>query len=229
MNKSAFHKVSYGLYLITSIRGEKMNGQIANTVIQISAEPPTLGISINKENLTHDLIRESGKFAVSILTVATPMTFIGRFGFKSGRDLDKFEGINYKIGQSGVPLVTDYSAAFLEAEVLGALDCGTHTFFWGAVKACDVVSDEEPMTYAYYHSVKGGKEPKTAPTFQVEDKITKEEERMTSYTCNVCGYLYDPKVGDPDGGIKPGTKFEDIPDSWVCPVCGADKSNFSRE
>lgn len=169
MNKSAFHKISYGLYLISSIRGEKMNGQIANTVFQISAEPPTLGISINKQNLTHDFIRESGKFSVCILTIATPMTFIGRFGFKCGRDLNKFEGINYKIGQNGAPLVLDYCAAFLEAEVLGEMDCGTHRLFWGAVKVCDIVSEEEPMTYAYYHAVKGGKEPKTAPTYLAEE------------------------------------------------------------
>ncbi len=229
MNNSAFHKISYGLYLISSMRGEKMNGQIANTVIQVSSEPPTLGIGINKQNLTHDFIKESGKFAVSILTIATPMTFIGRFGFKCGRDLEKFEGVNYKIGQSGVPLIMDYSAGFLEAEVLGSMDCGTHRFFWGEVKACDVLSDAEPMTYAYYHAVKGGKEPKTAPTFQATATKKMEEQKMTRYTCNVCGYLYDPQEGDPDGGIKPGTKFEDLPDNWVCPVCGAHKDEFSPE
>ena len=221
--------ISYGLYLIGSLRGDKINAQIANTVFQISADPPTLGISINKQNLTHDFIRESGKFSVSILTVAAPLNFIGRFGFKSGRDSNKFEGINYRIGQSGVPLVLDYCAAFLEAEVLGEMDCGTHRFFWGAVKACDVVSDTEAMTYAYYHAVKGGKEPKTAPTFLAETTKIREEETMTRYICNVCGYVYDPAEGDPDGGIKPGTRFEDIPDNWVCPVCGADKSNFSPE
>jgi flavin reductase (DIM6/NTAB) family NADH-FMN oxidoreductase RutF/rubredoxin len=233
MNKSAFYKMSYGLYVVSSVSGDRFNGQIANTVFQVTSEPPTLGISINKQNLTHDFIHESRKFSVSVLSIATPLEFIGRFGFKSGREINKFEGIQYKIGQTGVPIMLEHGVAFMEAEVIGEMDCGTHSIFLGQIKDCDLLHDEEPMTYAYYHAVKGGKSPKTAPTYQADgpkpDLTKTKEDKMTKYICSVCGYVYDPQNGDPDSGIKPGTKFEDLPENWVCPVCGADKSNFSPE
>lgn len=228
MNKSAFYKLSYGLYVVSSCSGDKLNGQIANTAFQVTSEPATIGVSINKLNLTNDFIRESKKFSVSILSTAAPMDFIGRFGFKSGRDINKFEGVQYRAGLTGVPIVTEHCVAMLEAEVIAEFDCGTHRIFLGEVKDCDVLNDAEPMTYAYYHAVKGGKAPKTAPTYQAEEPKTKQKEvSMTKYTCDVCGYVYDPAAGDSDASIKPGTKFEDLPEDWVCPVCGADKSNFS--
>jgi flavin reductase (DIM6/NTAB) family NADH-FMN oxidoreductase RutF/rubredoxin len=230
MNKSAFHKMSYGLYVVSSVSGVKLNGQIANTVFQVTSDPPTLGISINKQNLTHDFIRESGIFSVSILSQATPMEFIGRFGFKSGRDINKFEGVGYRTGLTGAPMVLDHAVAVMEGKVVGEMDCGTHRIFLGHVVDCDVLTDEEPMTYAYYHAVKGGKSPKTAPTYQPEEPKSKQKEtKMTTYTCTVCGYEYVPENGDPDAGIAPGTSFEDLPDNWVCPVCGDDKSNFTAE
>jgi len=230
MNKLAFYKMSYGLYVVSSINDGRLNGQIANTVFQVTSEPPTLGISINKKNLTHGFIEKSRLFSVSILSKTTPMEFIGHFGFKCGRDINKFEGVEYKTGQTGAPVVLDNAVAFIEAEVIGEMDCGTHTIFLGQVKECDVLKDEEPLTYAYYHTVKGGKSPVNAPTYQPDEPTFKhKEDAMTRYICSVCGYIYDPEQGDPDSGIKPGTKFEDLPKDWVCPVCGADKSNFSPE
>jgi rubredoxin len=91
-----------------------------------------------------------------------------------------------------------------------------------------MISDDEPMTYAFYREIKGGKSPKTAPTYIQED-FKKEVDKMQKYKCTVCGYIYDPEQGDPDSGIKPGTLFENLPDNWVCPVCGADKSLFEKE
>ncbi|MEW6686025.1 MAG: flavin reductase family protein [Candidatus Edwardsbacteria bacterium] len=96
MNPKTLYKISYGFYVVSSKTGEKLNGQIANTVFQITAEPPTIAVSINKQNLTHQYIQESKVFTVSILLKETPMKFIGNFGFKSGRELDKFKGVNYK-------------------------------------------------------------------------------------------------------------------------------------
>ncbi|MCG6536848.1 MAG: rubredoxin [Syntrophales bacterium LBB04] len=229
MNKSAFYKMSYGLYIVSSLSGKRYNGQIANTVFQVTSEPPTVGISINKLNLTHAFITESRIFSVSVLSIATPLEFIGRFGFKSGRETNKFEGIHYQTGQTGVPIVLEQGVAFMEAEVIGEMDCGTHSIFLGEVKDCDILNNEEPMTYAYYHAVKGGKSPKTAPTYLPDEPKTKEATKVTKYTCSICGYVYDPQKGDPGSGIKPGTNFEDLPEDWACPVCGADKSNFSPE
>ncbi len=225
MNTKTLHKISYGLYVISSKKGERFNGQIANTVFQTTSEPPTIAVSINHKNLTHEFIRESKVFSVSILSKETPLKFVGHFGFRSGRDIDKFKEINYKVGISGAPIVMENTIGYLEAELVDSLDVGTHTVFIGRVIGAEIIEDKEPMTYAHYHKIKGGKVPKTAPTYNEADN-GKETKKMGKYVCTVCGYIYDPEKGDPDSGIKPGTPFEKLPDDWVCPVCGADKSAF---
>ena len=155
------------------------------------------------------------------------MNLIGRFGFRSGREIDKLEGIEYIDGMLGIPCVKESAVAVIEAKVIGELDAGTHTLFLGKIVNTKKLSNEEPMTYAYYHSVKNGKEPETAPTYiKKENKM--EVNNMKKYKCTVCGYIYDPEKGDPDSGIAPGTQFEDIPDDWVCPVCGVSKENFEE-
>jgi len=227
MNLKSLHKLSYGLYVVTSKKGDKLNGQIANTVFQVTSEPPTIAVSINKNNLTWEYIKDSGAFAVSVLCVDTPLSFIGRFGFKSGRDINKFEGINYKFGETGAPIVTDNTVSYLEARVTKEVDVGTHTIFIGEVVAGEVLSELKCMTYEYYHEVKRGTTPKTAPSYVAERK--EEKPKMAKYRCTICGWIYDPEVGDPDGNIAPGIPFEKLPDTWVCPVCGADKTAFEKE
>ena len=223
MNTKALYKISYGVYVVCSVKGGKINGQIANTVIQVASEPPTIAVSINKDNLTHEYIKESGVFTASILCQDTPLSFIGNFGFKSGRDTNKFEGINYKTGTTGAPVVTDYSTAYMEVRITRELDVGTHTMFIGKLVDADVLTEDTCMTYEYYHQVKKGTTPKSAPSY-VEKK--EEKSGMKKYECSVCGYIYDPAEGDPDSGIAPGTAFEDLPDDWVCPICGASKEDF---
>ena len=169
MNVKALWKLGYGIYVVTSKKGSRLNGQIANTVFQVTSEPPTVAVSINKNNLTHEFIKESQVFAASVLCQDTPLTFIGRFGFKSGRDTDKFEGINYKMGETGAPIVIDNVVSYLEAKVVKEMDVGTHTIFVGEVVNADIVSDKACMTYEYYHQIKGGKTPKAAATY-IEEK-----------------------------------------------------------
>ncbi len=231
MNRKTLHKISYGLYVVCSKKGQQYNGQIANALFQVTSEPPTIAVSINKENLTHEYITESKALTISVLSEKTPMTFIGNFGFKSGRDIDKLKNTTYKMGTTKIPIVTDYSLAYIEVKVIDKIDVGTHTIFIGNVIEGDITTDDTPLTYEYYHKVKGGISPKTAPTYSsVVDKIKKTEvKKMDKYVCTVCGYIYDPEKGDPDSGISPGTKFEDIPDDWVCPVCGAGKDDFKNE
>ena len=230
MDLKTLHKVSYGLYIITSTNNDKINGQIANVLFQITSEPARVAISINKQNLTQEYIKKSKVFAASILSVNAPMTLIGNFGFKSGRDIDKFKDINYNIGKTKSPIVTDGSLAFVEGKIIDSIECGTHTIFIGEVVNAEILSDDKPMTYEYYHKVKGGVSPKTAPTYMksIDETVKKEEEKMDKYVCKVCDYVYDPEKGDPDNGIDPGTKFEDIPDDWVCPVCGVGKDLFEK-
>ncbi len=226
MNTKALYSLTYGLFVVSSFKGNKFNGQIANTVIQVCSEPQVIQCIINKNNLTHDYVNNSRVFAVSILARETPLNFIGGFGFKSGRDVDKFAGINFKVGKTGAPIVLDNSLAYLEAKVIAQYDVYTHTIFVGELTDADVIKEGEPITYAYYQQVKRGSTPKSAPSYQPEKK--EEKSKMDRYQCSVCGYIYDPEKGDPEGGIKPGTRFEDIPDDWTCPVCGASKDQFKK-
>lgn len=232
LDPRALWSISYGLYVVTSAAGGRMNGQIANTVIQVSAEPPRLLVAVNKENYTHEFIEASGVFAASVLERETTLAFIGRFGFNSGREMDKLEGISWEEGATGCPLVTQFAVSVMEARVYGRADAGTHTVFLADVVAGKVLKDAPPITYADYHARKG-RAPKAAPTYrgpgagEAEEK--KGEPSMKRYVCQVCGYVYDPAEGDPDSGVAPGTAFEDLPDDWVCPVCGAEKSEFEPE
>lgn len=229
MKLEALWKLSYGMYVVSSIDGEELNGQIANTVFQITSEPPTIAVSINKGNLTHEFIKQSKVFSVSILSVEADMKLIGHFGFKSGRGFNKFENMNYKSGITGAPIVMENTIGCLEAEVTDSLDVGTHTVFIGKVVDAEILSNLEPMTYAYYHKIKGGKSPKTAPTYIAQDnKKNNKEEKMDKYRCTICGYVYDPEKGDPDSGIEPGTPFDKLPDDWLCPICGAGKDVFKE-
>ena len=224
MNREALHKISYGIYILATEFEGKANGQIVDSVFQVTAEPPTVAVSVNKLNLTCEYLLKTEKFSLSILEKNTPMTLIGRFGFKSGRALNKFEGIKLKKGITGMPIVLDNTIAYLEAEVISRLEVGTHIILVGKVVEAELLNNLEPMTYAYYHDVKKGQSPKTAPTY-----IKEEEEQLDKYVCKVCGYVYDPVAGDPDDGVVAGTKFADIPESWVCPICGASKDQFEKQ
>jgi len=230
MNPKALHSLSYGLYIVGSRKGDKINAQIANTVIQVCSEPPTIAVTINKGNLTHEFIKASRVFAVSVLCQDAPLSLIGNFGFKSGRDSNKFDGVNYKLGETKSPIVLEHTVAHMEAKVVNEVDVGTHTIFIGELAAAEVLTEDEPMTYAHYHQVKRGTTPKTAPSYVEDRNVKKEgESKLAKYKCSVCGYVYDPEKGDPESDIAPGTPFENLPDDWVCPVCGASKDEFEKQ
>lgn len=155
--------ITYGLYIVTSVDGEKPNGMIVNTVFQVTAEPPRMAISVNKESLTHEYILKSGIFAAMPLEEATTLPFIGTFGFRSGRTINKFENVRYKLGQLGCPIVLDHTLSYMEVQVQQTVDVGTHTLFIGEVKNAGVIQEKGvPMTYEYYHTVIKGKAPKGA-------------------------------------------------------------------
>jgi flavin reductase (DIM6/NTAB) family NADH-FMN oxidoreductase RutF/rubredoxin len=227
MDLKALYKIGYGVYVVCSKNGDRFNGQIANTLFQVTSEPPTVAVSINKKNLTYEFIKESKIFTASVLCQETPLSFIGHFGFKSGREINKLEGVEYKIGVTGSPVVLENAVSYIEAKVTHELDVGTHTIFIGEVVGADVVSNKASLTYEYYQQVKRGTTPKTAPSYVAPGK-KEEKPNMDKYSCKVCGYIYDPALGDADGGIKPGTSFAELPDTWVCPVCGAPKTEFEK-
>ncbi len=165
IDMKALFSMTYGMYIVSTVWDGKLNGQIANAAMQITAEPKCVTTCINKANLTTDMVKESGVFSISVLEFDVPMTFLGQFGFKSGRDINKFENVNYLTGMTGAPMVTDWSIAVFEARVCHSLELPTHMLFVGEVVSAKFLKEAKPLTYADYHSVKKGKSPKTAPTF----------------------------------------------------------------
>lgn len=161
----ALFSMSYGLYIVSTEFEGKKNGQVANTVMQITADPVCLVTCLNKENYTAELIRKSGILSVSVLEQSVPMTFIGQFGFKCGRNLDKFEGVNYLTGTTGAPMITDWTLSVIEARVEKTVDMSTHVLFVCKAEGAKALKEGTPLTYADYHLLKKGKSPKTAPTF----------------------------------------------------------------
>jgi len=230
LDEESLFSLSYGMCIVSSKSGCKLNGCVVNTVFQITPEPPMIAVSVNRENLTHEYITESRVFTVSILAESTPMPFIGRFGFRTGRDIDKFQRTNYKLGITGAPIILDNVVGFIEVEVTDVIDVETHTLFISKITACGTIDDSKiPMTYTYYRDVKHGRTPRTAATY-IKTKPKPEQKQgakaMKKYRCLMCGYIYDPAAGDPDNGVAAGTAFEDLPDDWTCPECGVGKDEF---
>jgi flavin reductase (DIM6/NTAB) family NADH-FMN oxidoreductase RutF/rubredoxin len=231
MDIEAFFKISYGLYIISTFAGDRKNGYIGNTVFQVTADPPQMAVACNKNNFTGPMLHNSKFFSISVLKQNTRPDILGLFGYKSGRQVDKFERIHYKTGQTGVPIVLEDTIAWFECEKIQEVDLGTHILYVGKVLDNELLErDETPLTYAYYHEVKKGFAPKNAPTYVDQSKLKQDKPKpsgdITRYQCAACDYIYDPAQGDEANGIAPGTAFGDLPDGWFCPVCGATKKEF---
>lgn len=232
MNLDAFFKLSYGIYIVSSVDGNHMTGHISNTVFQVTAKPAKFAIATNKDNLTTEYIKKSQVFSISVLEQNVDLEFLGPWGFKSGRDENKFASINYIKGSTGAPIITDKTVAWFECKVTDTIDTGTHIMFIGELIDYDLLQENAtPLTYDHYRSVIKGISPKNSPTFLGDHEEKPKEEVLAptskqQYQCIVCGFIYDPEEGDPDSGIPPGTEFEDIPEDWMCPVCGVTKQDF---
>jgi flavin reductase (DIM6/NTAB) family NADH-FMN oxidoreductase RutF/rubredoxin len=245
MKFKAFHKLSYGLYLIASEHEGKKSGYIANTVFQVTSNPPQVAISCHKDNFSTQIILDSGAFSVSVLKKEVNMKIIGEFGFMSSTEINKFSGINFIKGQSGVPIVMDSSVAWFDCKVVQSIDLGSHYLMIGEVIDSDILSDDEPLTYQYYREKYKMFSPKNSPTYIEKSKLNEDiqsiivEEKADEtdvtlfdgkrYICAICGFVYDPEEGDPSMGIAPGTSFEQLPESYRCPICNAGKEYFKEE
>lgn len=226
MNLDALFALSCGMYVVSAQHAGEINGCIVNALVQVTAFPPQVVVSINKESRTLSLIKQSGYFGVSVLDQDTPLQVIGLFGFRSGKDTQKFSQVRHFFGKTGVPILSEHVVAYVEAKLIRSMDAGTHELLLGEVVETEFLNAETvPMTYGYYRDVKGGKVPRTAATYKGEDMQPGEIER---YRCKVCGYIYDPRFGDPDSGIPAGTRFADLPEDWVCPICGVGKDQFEK-
>ncbi len=224
-------KISYGLYLVSTEHKGKKNGYIANTVFQITSQPARFAISCHKDNLSSELINASKRFAFSILDKDVDQAIISKFGYSSGSSTDKFAGTDFFMGEYGNPILRTSSISYFECELEQSIDVGSHILFIGILKGGGEINiKKDPLTYIDYRNLRNGKAPKNAPTYVEAEKKAKVEDgslgKSTKWECLVCGHVYDPALGDPESGISPGTAFEDLPDDWVCPDCGAEKADF---
>lgn len=166
MNNIAFQKLSYGVYVVSTWDNGRATGCTANSAMQITSEPTTIAVSINHNNYTNECIRNTGKFAISVLGENSEPGIIGGFGFRSGRDCNKFDGVEQLV-KGYLPVVAD-ACAYVVCDVVDKMETETHTVFLGKVVDADVLKEDVPMTYAYYHNVIKGKSPKNAPTYIAE-------------------------------------------------------------
>lgn len=166
MDYDSLFNLSYSICIVGSKDQDKINACIVNTVFQITPEPATIAISVNKENHTHDFIEKSGVFSVSVVSEDAPMKSFGSFGFKSGKDCDKFANAKYRLGETGCPILEDDMVCFIEARVTEKIDVHTHTVFIAEIVACENINaSAHPMTYAFYRDTRHGKTPRKATTF----------------------------------------------------------------
>lgn len=248
MKFKAFHKLSYGLYIIATETDGKKFGYIGNTAFQVTSSPSQIIISSHKNNFTTSKILESKKFSISVLQKEVNTALIGVFGFMSGADIDKFNDIKTIGSVTGAPIITDSCVAWFDCRVVNSFDVGSHVLILGEVVDSDVLSGEEPLTYEYYREKYKMFAPKNAPTYVDKEKLESETvpetvkkseaevkpepekaaEDLSSYTCKICGFQYNPEEGDPALGIPPGTPFEDLPEDYRCPICNASKEYFSK-
>ncbi len=198
MDKKAMYKLTYGLFILTAKEEEKDNGCIVNTVTQVTTEPNRITVAVNKKNYTHDMILRTGTFNVSVLTENSRFETYRHWGFQSGAETDKMEGITFQRAENGIVYIEDQCNAYISAKVVSATDLGTHTLFLADVTDARALADEESVTYSYYQ-----KNIKTAP----------KTEGKKGFICTVCGYIYE---GDT------------LPEDFVCPLCKHPASDFKK-
>ena len=196
MDTTALFKLGYGLYVVTTHDGVKDNGLILNSIMQVTDTPNRVAVTVNKKNYSHDTIKSSGKMNVNCLTEEAPFAVFEAFGFRSGRDTDKFANCTPRRTASGLAILPKYINAYLELAVEQYVDLGSHGMFICSITEADVISHDASMTYAYYHA-------------NVKPKPQKEEKK--GYVCKICGYVYE---GDP------------LPEDFVCPWCKHPASDF---
>ncbi len=200
-NIKAMFNIGYGLYVLTAKENGFDNGCIVNTVIQVTSNPNRIAVTVNKQNKTHDMIMETALLNVSVISQKARFDLFERFGFHSGRAVNKFEGFeSCTRAQNGLLYITDVTNAYISGSVMHSIDLGTHTMFIADVTDCDVLADDATATYAYYHS-------------SIKPKPEQKKEVKAGYRCTICGYVYE---GDP------------LPEDFVCPLCKHGAADFEK-
>lgn len=200
MNKKALYSLSYGVFVLAGKAGDKINACITNTCMQVANSPTRVAIAVLNGNYTRELIQEGGVFCLTLLDQRCTMETIRHFGMQSGRDVDKFAGVDYAVDKNGVPYLPGQSCAYLSCRVLSSQDLGSHTLFLAEVEDGDVLSSNEPLTYAYYQNTL---KPKPAPKAA--------EKKIIGWRCKICNYVYEGA---------------ELPADYSCPLCGHPAEDF---
>ena len=199
MDKNALFKLSYGLFVLTAKQDGKDNGCIINTVQQVTSDPMRISITVNKANLTHDMVLSTGEFNVSVLTEDAVFWIFQHYGFQSGRDVDKFANLPEARMANGIRFVEGCTNAVLSGKVIQTVDCGTHTLFIADVTEAKVLDNAPSVTYQYYFD---------------HIKPKPEPAQQGKWVCKICGYVYE---GDT------------LPPDFICPWCKHGVEDFERE
>lgn len=200
MDKKALYNLSYGVFMLATKGGDRVNGCITNTCMQVANSPTRIAISVLNSNYTCDLIKESGVFNLSILDQSVTFETIRHFGFQSGRDADKFADCEFPVDERGIPYMGWQACAYLGCKVTESRDLGSHTLFIAEVVDGEVLSEQPPLTYAdYQNNVKP--KPKKVDT----------EQKIIGWRCKICNYVYEGS---------------ELPADFSCPVCGHGAEDF---
>ncbi len=198
-NQAAMFQLSYGLFVLSAKDGKKDNGCIVNTVQQVTTSPNRILVAVNKGNYTHDMIMKTGEFNASILSEDADFDIFKHFGFQSGRDVNKMEGLeDFDRAENGIIYLTKGANAYISAKVVQTTDLGSHTLFLADVTDGDVLNNVPSVTYAYYH-----KNIKPQP----------QETKKTGWRCKICGYIYEG---------------EELPADFICPICKHGAEDFEK-
>lgn len=200
MDLKALNKISYGVFLLSTEAEGKVNACITNTLMQVTAQPLRVAVTCINANYTCELLKKSGVFAITVLDKTCTFETIKHFGMQSGRDVDKFEFISLPKDTQGLPYLGWQSCAEFSCKVVDQIDLGSHTLFIADVLDSMMLSENEPMTYAYYHE-----------SVKPKPKAAAEKRRIKGWRCRICGYVYEG---------------ESLPGSYLCPICGHDASDF---
>ena len=224
IDTKAFRSMNYGMYIISTKRGDELVGCVVNTFQQVTSKPARVSVAINKENYTAGAVLEAGRFEATVLSESASMELIGRFGFKTSAEIDKFAETPHSFDEAGVPFVTEGAVAHVGARVIESIDVGTHYLIVGEVECAEVLSSEPPMTYAYYHQVKGGKTPPKASSYEPAEGASAEPASAEpaadtpaapriGWRCKICGYVVE---------------MDELPEDFTCPMCGVGRELFER-
>ncbi|MBP7505273.1 MAG: flavin reductase [Prolixibacteraceae bacterium] len=225
MQYKAFHKLSYGMYLVTSAWEGARAGYVANTVFQVTSAPPQVALSCHKNNDTLQVILKSGVFSISVLKREADVSLIGEFGFMSSSWFDKFAKVNAEVKSTGAPVVSDSCVAWLDCRLVHSLDLGTHQLLIGEVLDSGLLSGEEPLTYQWYRDHLKMLAPRNAPTYIDRETLEKEENSPASEASEASATEPSGSGTDPGRAMdaSPAPTQEHDPDDdeqYICVVCG---------